>query len=109
MKKETENDVRNACLQYLTLVKRWWAFRTNNTPVYDPRIKRYRAFTGEPGMADIYALHDGVSYWVETKKPGGKQSEEQKTFERNVKLRGGVYLLVESVEQLIVDIGSLDA
>jgi hypothetical protein len=53
-----------------------------------------------PGVADIYALKDGRSIWFEVKNERGKQSEHQKSFGRNIKIKGGEYYVVRSIDEV---------
>lgn len=39
--------------------------------------------------------------WIEVKKPGGKQSKEQREFEAERAAKNQIYLLIESVDQLL--------
>ncbi len=45
------------------------------------------------GMADLCAMKDGRTLWVEVKTPTGRQSEHQKAFEAMVKACGGEYFM----------------
>lgn len=76
---------------------------------------------GSPGMADSLAVVEvvitpemvgrkiGVAVAAEFKTPTGKQAEEQQKWQRAFELRGGVYRLVRSedeMEQLVEDVRS---
>lgn len=50
-----------------------------------------------PGTSDIIIIHKGLAYCLEVKKPGGKQSPNQKLFEKNVLIAGGKYEIVYSL------------
>lgn len=56
------------------------------------------------GAADIICIPNnnphGVTLFVEVKRPGGRQSAEQKAFEAHLKKRSVPYLLVCSVEEI---------
>lgn len=56
-----------------------------------------------PGIPDIVACVDGLFVGIEVKRPGAKneQSEAQKIHERNINKSGGVYLLVDSLEEVV--------
>ena len=101
IKRTTENDVLQSCLEYLTL-NGCLAWRSNNTGVYDPAKKCFRAFRGLAGVSDILGcLGDGRLLAVETKRPGGRLSAEQKRFLDAVRERGGLAFCVSSLQQLI--------
>uniref|UniRef100_A0A6H1ZA54 Putative VRR-NUC domain-containing protein n=1 Tax=viral metagenome TaxID=1070528 RepID=A0A6H1ZA54_9ZZZZ len=53
------------------------------------------------GLADLTILKDGKVYWVEVKRPGGKQSDYQKLFQQHIEDEGGIYIVATSVQDLI--------
>jgi hypothetical protein len=83
-----ENDIEHAARDYL-LWTGWYTFHLQ------------QSLGCHPGIADRYAIKDGVSVWIEFKKPGGRQSDYQKLFQAEVKRHGGVYILAKSVEDVI--------
>ena len=52
------------------------------------------------GVSDLVAIVKGVVYWIEVKKVGEKQSEEQIEFQKNVEANGSVYILAFSVNDV---------
>lgn len=53
------------------------------------------------GIADRFAIKGGRTVWLEFKRPrGGKQSEDQIAFERDVKAHGGEYRVVRGLEDV---------
>jgi hypothetical protein len=58
---------------------------------------------GRPGAADISGLvvGSGRRLEIEVKRPGGKQSEAQEQYEREIRNAGGIYLLAHSVEECL--------
>jgi hypothetical protein len=74
-------------------------FRTNAGALADPfgRLIRY----GIVGGSDITGILAPRGRWlaIECKATRGRQSEEQKAFERMVLAHGGVYLLVRTLEE----------
>lgn len=50
-----------------------------------------------PGTSDIVIIHKGLAYCLEVKTDTGKQSKDQKLFERNVIAAGGKYEIVHSL------------
>ena len=58
--------------------------------------------TGLPsGFSDLLVLGcHGDVYFIEVKSPGGKQRDDQKSFERIVTERGFVYKIVRCVEDV---------
>jgi hypothetical protein len=56
------------------------------------------------GSADLIGLYcpTGQFLAIEIKKPGGKQTEEQRLFGALVRRSGGLYAVVHSVDEAIV-------
>lgn len=130
--KATEAETQKAVMEALA-VHRIFAFRLNTAGVkVDKRF--FRAHSLGKGAADIVALprslgvpapdDDGFPpraatgmmrwihgapavWWLEIKRPGGKQSPEQKSFQAEVEKCGQNYLLVDSVDQILEWIKSL--
>ncbi len=51
------------------------------------------------GIGDVVVVGFGVEAWVEFKRPGEKQTDEQRTFGDAIVANGGIYLLWESVKE----------
>lgn len=56
---------------------------------------------GGPGGADLIGMFRGRFVAVEIKTATGRQSPEQRKFEALVKARGGVYVILRSVEDAL--------
>lgn len=56
------------------------------------------------GVSDIICLPNnnpnGITIFVEVKRPSGRQSKEQKAFEAHLKKRSVPYYVVASVEEI---------
>lgn len=89
--KITENDIKLQVKQYLSL-KGWFSF---------PLTAGMGSYKG---ASDRIAVKDGRVLFIEIKKPGGKQSENQKIFQANLENVGGEYILVKCLEDLINEI-----
>jgi hypothetical protein len=94
-----ESSVLNAVDEYLTL-KRIPHYRINSGALETPRGQFIRF--GSKGMSDIYAIGpDGISIWIECKRPkGGRLSEAQREFLDCINRHSGVGIVVHSVEDL---------
>lgn len=103
-----EGAVLDAVLGYLQ-AERVPAWRLNTGAVkLDKRFVRF----GVPGFADILALPTvsglfkgfrckwTTALFIEVKAPKGKQSAEQKSFQRQVEDAGAEYLLARSVDDV---------
>lgn len=101
IKKPTERDVLNACLQWLA-VNGYFVWR-NNTGGYKindgaGRFIRY----GAKGSPDIIGMtKQGQFLGIECKAGRNKQEPEQIEFEAKIKASGGIYILAYSVDDLI--------
>lgn len=97
-----ETQVQSAICEYLTL-KRHFFTRVNSTGIFDPvlGIHRKPSKYTRRGMSDILLVHIGRAYFIEVKRPGGKQSPDQKLFQEDVEKSGGLYALVSSVDDII--------
>ena len=96
--KLSENDVRKACLDVLRL-HHWWPIRQHVGLFTTPDGRKVTI--GEKGDPD-YVVVRAPSFFLETKRPGGVLSEQQR--ERIAVLRqfyGLETVVVESVEELI--------
>ena len=63
----------------------------------DKRVVRF----GIPGQADLTGiLPDGRRLEVEVKSPTGRQTRDQKNFQRMIEKFNGIYVLARSVEDV---------
>ena len=83
-----ETAIKKMVKQYLQ-IKGWFIF---------PLLAGLGAYKG---ISDMYAIKDGRGIWVEIKTPKGKQSEHQIRFQADIESRGGEYLVVRDVQELI--------
>ena len=91
-----EKDVQRAILQYLTL-KRIVNYRMNTGAIKtEGRFFRF----GSPGMADIVAFTPRSVLWSELKGPTGRQSPEQKQFQKVHEGLGHVYVLARELDDV---------
>lgn len=92
-----ESDVQGAILQYLAL-KRIFHYRNNSGGFRDAQNHFYRF--GAVGSPDIVCVVNGQYVGIEVKKPGGRQSEHQKEFQRRLEEAGGRYILARSIDDV---------
>ena len=57
------------------------------------------------GGADLLVLYRGAAFAIEVKRPGGRQSPEQRTFQDAWEQAGGWYILASSLDDLIREVG----
>ena len=87
----TETDIRRQIQDYLRLTG-WFVYYN------------LQGLGSYPGLSDLVAVRGGRVVHVEIKKPGGRQSEKQKEFQRQLEAAGGEYVLakrIEDVEHLV--------
>ena len=60
--------------------------------------RKVRYGVGNPGGADLIGVYRGRFVAVEVKTPTGRQSDEQRTFQQLVERKGGIYVVLRSVE-----------
>lgn len=87
--KITENDVKRQIKQALDLYGIWHFHMRAGLGSY-------------PGLPDRFAVFKRQVWAIEAKRPGGKQSEKQKTFQKNWEmLYGKTYILAEDPKTVI--------
>lgn len=92
-----EGELQKYCIGRLLAHPDVWGWR-NNTGV-SRRGKRFIRY-GYPGSADfIGLLSNGRFLAVEFKSENGDQSEDQEKFEKKIKEKGGVYMLISSMDE----------
>ena len=98
----TEKETQRAILQYLQL-RNLVSWRVNNTGVFDPKFGGFRkmAAFSRAGVADIFVLKKGISYFIEVKGQKGKLSPDQELFRDDVTKHGGVFILARSIDDVI--------
>lgn len=94
-----EKDIQKICLNWLLHQDRCFAWRQNSIGIYD-HIRGFYRTAPKRGVPDIIAVSKGRFIGVEVKRPGGKQSTEQKSFQKALELAGGIYWIVYSLNDL---------
>jgi hypothetical protein len=95
-----EGEILKSILAYLSAEK-ILAFRMNSGAiVVDKRFIRF----GSPGMADIICFPSRCDLpavaWIECKTAKGRQSENQKWFQKLVEAEAHVYILARSINDV---------
>ena len=57
------------------------------------------------GAPDLLVMFRGTSFAVEVKRPGGRQSPEQRAFQAAWEAAGGWYILASSLDDVIRELG----
>ena len=97
----TETDIQRNILLGLGMYPCINVFRMNNGGVYDNKRGCYRkSGTWHPhGMADIMVMTDKGVMWIEVKKPGEKQSDDQIKFQGICEKHGVSYGVAHSLDE----------
>lgn len=101
VRKEKESDIQRAVLKYLK-AKGYFAVRLNNVPTpIEGGGFRPVAMRGLPD-AHVDVVVDGlpVSVWIEFKTSAGKLSPHQKAVMDSIRLYGGFYFVVRSIDEM---------
>lgn len=96
-----ETDIQMAILEALWYNK-IFAWRNNNTPIFDITKKIYRALPkgSMKGVSDILGIYKGRFLAIEVKQFGKYASKEQKEFIKNVNDAGGIAFVARSIDDL---------
>lgn len=94
-----EKELQAKICDYLRL-KGYFFSRTNNTPIFDPKIQRYRRFGKYVvrGWPDIVIIKkpEGKFVGIEVKKQYGTISFDQQNAGAAIKFAGGEYYVVRN-------------
>ena len=63
-------------------------------------VKIHQSMGSYKGIADLYAIREGRSVWIEVKRPGGRMSEHQRRFKKDIERHGGTYILATGIEDV---------
>ncbi len=64
-------------------------------------IRHQQGLGSHKGLADLTAIKDGKTVYLETKKPKGKLSPVQEQFRDCIEGHGGTYAVVASFEDVV--------
>lgn len=97
-----EGAIQAQILHYLTLRKVWHRRMNSGAAMMVGRGGKMRPVRfGAPGMPDIFArTPSGSIIWIEVKSATGRQSPEQREWQREAERFGDVYILARSVDDV---------
>lgn len=78
----------------------FWRNNTGAHKINNDNGSRFVRF-GLPGSADIIGVHKGRFIAIEVKSERGRQSENQREFEKYITDNGGVYILAKSIDDAL--------
>jgi hypothetical protein len=96
--KLSEKDIQKAIIEYLGYKKVF--FYRNNSGAFKRDDGHFYRF-GAVGSPDIVCVITGQYVGIEVKAPKGRQSDNQKEFQRQLEAAGGRYILAYSVDDVI--------
>jgi len=98
----SESDIQLAICDYLAL-KNYFFWRSNSVGIFDPtkKIHRKPQKYHRNGVPDIILIRYGRFIGLEVKTKKGRQSDNQKEFEKDCKANGADYHIVCSVDDVI--------
>jgi len=63
-------------------------------------VKIHQSLGSYKGIADLVAMKDGLTVWIEVKTPKGRLSKYQEQFRDDVLAHGGTYIVARSVDDV---------
>src|SRR5580692_9371360 len=103
-----ESETQKAILEWLAW-KKFFHYRNNSGAFVMPETATHaRRFfrAGVVGAPDIVCVIAGQYVGIEVKAPRGRQSENQKEFQRQLEEAGGKYILAHSIDDVAIAIGT---
>jgi len=94
-----ESDIEKSILNYLDVIPETFAWKNVINSVITVKGKKVLKKQRVTGIADLTVIYKGRTMFWEIKRPGGKQTSNQKEFERNVTVAGGQYFIVKSLDE----------
>lgn len=93
-----ETEIQRSICDYLALRKHFF-WRNNNTPIYDPTRKVFRAMPKYTmrGIPDIIVIANGHFYGIEVKRHGAALSKHQMKFAELCKKHNGTYFIARNI------------
>lgn len=99
-----ESEIQTAVCEYLAL-RNYFFWRNNNTGIYRPSANGGFWTTNKysmKGIPDIIVIDDtGHAIFLEIKRPSGRQSPDQKEFQRRCEEKSAEYHVIKKIEDLI--------
>ena len=63
-------------------------------------VKIHQSLGSHKGIADLYAIREGRSVWIEVKTAIGRLSKDQEKYRAEIEAQGGEYYVMRSVEDV---------
>ena len=102
-KRVREKDIENLILKYLNILPSTFAFKVDNTGIYDEKSGSYRSRKGSnkiDGISDVLGVHHGRFLAIEVKTKTGKTSKDQQLFLDRIKKEGGISGVARNIDDV---------
>lgn len=63
-------------------------------------IRNQQSMGSHKGLSDLTAIKEGKVVWIEIKRPGGKLSQHQENFRKDIEEHGGIYWVVTDIKDI---------
>jgi hypothetical protein len=71
-------------------------------------IRNQQSMGSHKGLSDLQAIKNGLTVYIETKRPGGKLSDHQVKFQEAVEGHGSQYIVIKSLDEIQGAVEMLD-
>jgi len=71
-------------------------------------IRHQQSMGSHKGLSDLTAIKDGITVYLETKRPGAPLSPVQEQFKTDIEGHGGIYRVVASYDDVISVVDDLE-
>lgn len=95
----TERDIQSEILAAVTALPETFVWRANSFLGVTASRNIVRA--NVPGCADLVGCHRGRFVAIEVKTRSGRQSEQQRRFQRAVERAGGLYVVARCTDDAL--------
>lgn len=82
-----ETDIQKAVKEYL----QWQGWYV---------VKIHQSLGSHKGIADLYAIREGRSVWIEVKTKVGRLSKDQEKYRAEIEAHGGEYYIARSIDDV---------
>ena len=108
-KQQPETAIRVQVYQYLSMCPEFFGSVIRNSGMWDPVGKFYRAPSRgmHRGVADIIGVWNGQGLAVEIKTKRGVMSEQQKHWHERWMAKGGLSVVIRSLDEIVDFVKSL--
>lgn len=101
-KPPTANRLTQQVLRVINMQPGCFAFRVNNTGIYDPTKEIFRKAHTQKGISDIIAVVRGLSVFIEVKVGKDRMSEDQIRFKYETERAGGIYFECREIDPFLI-------